>query len=780
MRSKLILILFFIISSILGFLFSYLYLGNIPLQQEYNKQLENCNLEQFRVFPKCELTDDEIKNVIKEYKIPTKDVMELSQKDLLEKYKVDLDKYLVNRIKPLEIKYNFTSQFYSRIYKKLDDIVWYINTMPEKVNIIDINQGHKPLTDNEALISYQYAKQNNVKVSDVLMIDSKEFKVSGLYTQASESLIYNSKFSTSMTSKNNAGVIVTNKAYDLFKNDDEEILFLGIFNDKKSNEEIDKIVLNMMDDPDVKFVASSTKLSSFNSLLSNFSMSLSLMAAGVILFFVTIIFMTLMLINNWFKSLQKSYGVLLGMGYSSKSLTVAFFVVNIPVFLGLVVGSVFGYLMAQGFMQSYCNVFNIIKTDIDFVTILGVIIFVNIVLFIFNLFIVMKCKVLLNKNIMNLILDRASEGANKIIQKSKTIFDKASVDTKIRAAYILKRISRFVAIMFVSIFAIILSTFSIAIFNLSSKPIEQYNNELNYDSVAHYSYKINNFEYDNLSETFIQDSLYVLDYLGTKINTYYNILSLNTNCKSLKIVDENNNSLLPIPKYSIVVSAKFADMYDVKVNSQLTFRASNGKIMRFNISGINSVAYDTNFYVDRDCSKLIFDAVSLTTFNGEFLNNGKKPFSDDGTVISKDQQIDDVKGLLSGSMSIIPILIVLTILLVTGISCLIAYLNVKENKKDIVIFSLLGYKDRKIFNLIVNIYSTAVLSGSIIGYFLVEPVLLALQDMVNTTTDVLITLKVSLLISILIVVVVFILYNIIINLMMSSIKRINLSEVLYE
>jgi putative ABC transport system permease protein len=730
--------------------------------------------------PTLELTDSELEQILFDYEVSPEDAASLTTDDLIKEYKVDTVRYLEERIGFLETRYHFSAELFCRKYIKSEGTVWYINTLPEKINMISTLDGEEPTASNEVLLSYQYAKHNNLSIGDTITINSKELIVCGLFTQASESLIYNSKYSTSMNTTNNAVAIVTEEAYKEFPSDDEDVSFCAVFSKPKAEAETNDLITEMMDDSAISFVANSSKLPMFNSLLSNFSTSLTLMAAGVLLILITILIMTMMLINNWFKGLQKSYGVLLGMGYSKTTLAGAFSVVSIPVSVGLVLGVVLGFFMSQGFVLSYCDVFNILPPHIDIFTLSALVAFINVVLVVFSVFVTTKCLLLLNKDVLSLMLNRSSERANTIIQKSKAVFEKASINTRIKTAYILKHTSRFFAIMLVSVFAIILSIFSIAIFSLSNEPLNSYADELAYDSIVTYATEQNDSSYENQTETFMQGSFYAYECEGTKINAYYNILSLDAACNSLQIVDANKQPLVPIEEGCIVVSAKFANQYGVERGNKLTIRSSDGTSTSFTVSGINSINYDINFYVDSACKESFYAAEDSNSFNGEFINGNAEPYNNEGVAQTKSQKLDDIKGLLSGSMAMIPILILLTIFLVAGISCLISYLNINESKKDIVVFSILGYKDRSIFNLVVNIYAPAVLCGCLLGSLLAQPILAAFQTSVNTTTEVLITLQATVISSLLMVAAVFFLYNLIINTMMASVKRINSNEVLYD
>lgn len=82
-KNKLFVILLLLISVIMGFLFSYLYYGNMPMKTYYDAELQDCNLEEIRLLPNLKLSDEETKDIVDDYKITLEDLSRKTMDELI-------------------------------------------------------------------------------------------------------------------------------------------------------------------------------------------------------------------------------------------------------------------------------------------------------------------------------------------------------------------------------------------------------------------------------------------------------------------------------------------------------------------------------------------------------------------------------------------------------------------------------------------------------------------------------------------------------------------------
>lgn len=775
LKNRVLLVLLLVSALLCGFLFSYLYAGNIPLMDNYNREMESSNVEQFRILPELLPEEDEIKDLVQEYEISLEDLASKSFSSLCDIYHIDTVSLLTKRMEELEAEYHFTSELLQRKYYMTDHTVWYLFTEPEFINKITLAEGSRPSSAGEVLLSYQYAQHHSIAPGDDISVSGLTFRVTGLYTQAAESLIYNAKYASSMNSEFNAGVILTTEGYRSIENADEEMIFVAVFDGNFLQEAISE----MLNDERVSSVVESKQLTNYNTLLSNFSTSLTIMVVGILIFLIVISIMMLIIISNWFQSNQKSFGIFLGMGYSRLSLSFSFLILLFPVVLGVGGGSAVGLLMAESFIKTYCDVFNVVPAAVSVSILVLVLMFDLAVIFLFSALIVLRALHLSGQSVISMITNRSSDRVNVLITKAKSLVRGASYATRIKSAYMLKHFSRFLTMIFVCMLAIILVSFSLSIYNLSHKNLDALSAQFRYTQIVNYSDTRTDLQYDNLKNTFYKGTLYFVDTQGKEINRYYTIYAINSDCYCLDLRNQNGDSLLAIPEKQIVISAKLADQYSLSIGNVVHIRSVDGNLVPYTVFDINTTQYDTNLYVGEAAKTELFDCDSKDAFNGEFTNI-QTAESDDCKIITKDQQLRNIESLLSGSTSLIPVLFAITVIVIVSISCLIAYINIRENKKDIIILSLLGYRDGQIFRLIINLYSAAVIIGIVLGFFLVNPFLQAVQSSINTSTDIMISLFVDPLVSVLAGCAIFVFYNLVISAAMFSLKKINHNEILAE
>lgn len=775
LKNRVLLVLLLVSALLCGFLFSYLYSGNVPLMDNYNREIESSNVEQFRILPEFSPEEDEIKDLVQEYEISPEDLASKSFSSLCDIYHIDTAPLLTKRMEELEAEYHFTSELLQRKYYITDYTVWYLFTEPEFINKIALAEGSRPSSAGEVLLSYQYAQHHSIALGDDISVGELTFRVTGLYTQAAESLIYNAEYASSMNSEFNAGVILTTEGYRSIENADEEMIFVAVFDGNFRQEAISE----MLNDERVSSVVESKQLTNYNTLLSNFSTSLTIMVVGILIFLIVICIMMLIIISNWFQSNQKSFGIFLGMGYSRLSLSFSFLILVFPVVLGVGGGSAAGLLMAESFIQTYCDVFNVVPAAVSASILVPVVVFDLAVILLFSALIVLHALHLSGQSIISMITNRSSDRVNVPITKAKSLVRNASYSTRIKSAYMLKHLSRFLTMIFVCMLAIILVSFSLSIYNLSHKNLDALSNQFQYTQIVSYSDTRTDLQYDNLKNTFYKDTLYFVDTLEKEINRYYTIYAINPDCSCLDLRNQNGDSLLTIPEKQIVISAKLADQYGLSIGNIVHIRSVDGNLVPYTVFGINTTKYDTNLYVGEAAKTELFDCDSKDAFNGEFTNI-RTAESDDCKIITKEQQLRNVESLLSGSTSLIPVLFAITVIMIVSVSCLFAYINIRENKKDIIILSLLGYRDGQIFRLIINLYSAAVIIGIVLGFFLVNPFLQAVQSSINTSTDIMISLFVDPLVSVLAGCAIFVFYNLVISAAMLSLKKINRNEILAE
>jgi putative ABC transport system permease protein len=751
----------------------------MPMKNAYYVGLENCNLEQFRILPVMDFTDNEFADIIMEYNINPQDADDLNIQALVDKYKIDLIPYYQERISELEKSYNFTSEVYERKYIKDGKVVFYITSEPKTINKYTITEGNSELRNNNILVSAQYANSNDLHAGEDIEINGKIYRISGLYYQPAESLVFNSQYSSEMGNRNNAGIILSDENFKEL-NYKGDIVFLAKFNDTVSNENISEQTRILMSDDAVSYLVKSSDLGNYKTLTSNFDTSLSLMVLGLLLFFITIIILIFQILKNQFEQTAKSIGILKAMGYPDFTISLSFFVFMVPVTIGLLMGLIIGFFASSGFMLTYLNIFNFVPAKISFdyflsVCVVFAISFITAAISIFNGYMMVR------KNPLDLIHERKDNRAKLLTIITGKIASRFKFVQKTEFCFLTANISRVIAISLMSIISFILLNFAVSIFGLTQSPVMELSKASNYKFVTIYNEVQKT---DNQSNNVAYSSpLYLLSCSNRKIEHTYQCMFIDDTFNSMKILDDSGNSIFSkiSEKSSVIISQKLAYDYDIKIGDMIDIKATGENDFSAIVTAVNPLSYDSNLYLNIKAISDVIKKASETQYNIEYLEERPQDVDENiVTIQSKDERINQISKMLDGSLNMIPILVLITLILIISISGLLAYLNTNDNRKNISIFSIMGYKNSTILKMVVNIYSWIIFFGSTIGFALLKTVFSQLELFINNSTDVYITLEMYWEVMLLSIVFLYLIYRASIFICYRRLINIDVSKISYE
>ncbi|MGT2924937.1 ABC transporter permease [Streptococcus caviae] len=777
LKNKIFIVLLVLLSSILGFIISYLYFGNVPMKELYEKQLKDSNGEQFRIIPELKLSSREYKKIIKDYEIKNASPQKID--GLVKKDVIDLTDYYQNRISTLEKKYGFTSEILKRKYVKTNGITYYLTFFQgTKLNKITMVEGDNKLKDGNVLLSVQFARQNKVSVGDTLTLQNKKYKVSGLYYQPSESLIYNSAYSANLSTKKNAGVLLTNN--DLKRmNGPAESIYVCRFNDKVSDSVLTDKLQKIMEDNSVKKLSSSKDLPLYNSFLSNFNTSISIMVICLSLFTFVIIVLLFQILGNQLQQYSKSLGILRATGYSALKLSLTFLIFSIPIMLSLMIGFIVGYIKSKEFSNSYLKTFNFIAPKVP-INIAKLLVICLLVFFILNVICIFYTNRILSKPILDSIYSRKSEKQKRYsLQFFNGEIGKLPMVSRMRVSFLLKNIIRSLIVFFMSFISFILLNFAFSLFSLSSKPLNDYSNSLNYKFENTFN-TVQNSHLDRLSE----NQSYSASFLAGTSKAdyqYYNISYVSPEFTALNIRTSKNTSIFRelSNKNNIIISKKMAAKYQLRKGDIVKVKTYTGKTHAYTVVSINPVAYDNTLYVNIESIEGMADGVSQSRYNITYTDTAVK---ENQTVKSqsKKEKVHQIKDLVSSSLMLIPTIVTITLVIVFSISILLAYLNINDNKKNISILILMGYSKKLIMNMLINIYTWIMLAGCLVASCFLGKIFHYFETYINSAVDIYIEFNSSFLNVVASFVLIYMIYKLSIVSTYKIFDNIKVSDINYE
>lgn len=776
-KNKLFISLLILFGVCFGFLSTYLYYGNIPLKNHYEEKLKSSNLEDFRILPSLTLTDNEIKQIVQDYKI--NDTTNITLEELVGKYNVNLSEYYNIRIKNLENKYNFSSELFRRKYFIKNSRTYFLSPYngKDKINKLTVVEGKKNVSKDEVLISVQFARMNNIKIGESITLYNHSYKVVGLYYQPSESLIYNSSYSKRIGNMYNAGVFLYMKDYDAIEGM-EDYIFVARFDKRLNKKQLNNQLQIMMKDKKVGQIFNSNDLTNFKTFQSNFETSISIMSLSLTILSVVIAILLIQILHNQIKKYSKSLAILRAMGYNKLGLSTTFFIFALPTSLGILLGGILGYFKSFKFIDSYLDTFNFIRItpSIDIPKLILLLLGLFICISVFSIGVVFKT---MSNSLLDSISERDSLKINYRAFRVNKYLDRLPFIIRVRNSYLLNSISRACSVLIMSFISFFLLNFAFSLSNIANKPISDYSNSLNfkYEYIYQYAQQNNNGKLDkNLSY-----STTLL--LNTEEDSWKttNAQFVDEDYNSLNIYNSKDKSIFKSLKTqnSIIIPKKVSDKYGVRIGDHIKIKSSSGIIRNMTVVEINPISYDNTLYFNREYLKKFDDSLTSKSYNRRYTNKllGE---SEDVEYQTKSDKVNQIKKLVSSSLSLIPSIIGITVFIVVSISILLASLNLRDNKRSISIFILQGYSKRQILNMLINVYSIVLIVGMFISLMNLELLFDVISSYINSLVDIYIEFNVSALYIILSACVIFLVYQLSLFATYRSLNKIKISEVNYE
>ncbi|KHD36275.1 permease [Clostridium acetobutylicum] len=602
-----------------------------------------------------------------------------------------------------------------------------------KVDIPAVISGNK-LTTNGILIDPSYAKANNIKVGDKITIANKKLNVSGLmslpnyiYAIKSESDIMNNpkSFGIAVITKNNfdslnLGSSFYNIKFNNSKNIDSKISKLKSY---LKSQNINVLSwTNIDENPRVTYVTA--KIKSTKSISSSMPIAILLLTCS----------MTGIIMLRMLQKEAVIIGTMYALGYRKKKIRKHYLTYSLSIaIIGGIVGTILGGLALKPmvtFMVSYFNVpTNYLSFDIKYVVIS--ILLPIIFLFISSYFII-------NKQLKNSPVDLMHGG----IENSKVNFferhlklDNFKFNFKFKIRQQLRSIPRSLLLLF----GIIASTM-LLLLGFATKNSMDFLMQESITSTYKYKYQyiFNSLQTTSPSkgEKFSETAFSLKSNSKTIITAY----GINPNTKYLLLKDRSGNSL---DKNKVIVTKALADKLSIKENDKIkVINRFNSKVYTIRIDSIADTYSSQSLYMPLSRFNTMLNYPS-GSYIGLWSNN--KINIPENKLIST-SNIDDFRTALStatkplqysmGSISLMSFIIGLIIIYV------VTSLIIEENKENISLMKVLGYRKKEVYSLILNSSSFIVIVGYLLGIPLLLGSLNALFKSMTSTMN--LSLKVKL------------------------------------
>ncbi|MDJ0314054.1 FtsX-like permease family protein [Arthrobacter sp. H35-D1] len=722
--TSVVLLLFALIA---GFISSYLYYGNVPMQRAYEATAATSNVEEFRFLPTLNPADGE------------------KARTAAADGTVNLLPYYQQHAQNLAAHYGFNTEAIRQKSVEADGMRYAMGTVPQRINRIVLVDGTANLTAGSVLVTAQPARLAGLHVGGHLTVDGIEYRIAGTYTQPSQSLL-GTTGGAALGNAANTGVLMTEGDFEAVPAQ-EELAFAGVV---PENGSLTAVLEDLRASVDVGSVTRSDQLSAMSSLRSNFSTSLTFMLIGTALFAAAIVLVVWQVMRNNLRRSVAVIGVMNAMGLPPLGIVASFMVYVAPIVLGVAGGAALGLLLAPSFSAGYLELFNVVVPPIPTEPAftlgqLGLALLIPLAVCAVTAFRLVRAPVL------HLLNGRVLFSPPPRRRKLSSLLGRLKLATRVRAVFALSSPARIAVVLGSAAVSVLVLAFSLSIVSMASRPGAQLAESMNFERLVQYAAPQEGAA--GRTDVGYADRLYVADAdsesagPGT-VDRSYDSMFVAPGFDAVRAAGPAGQqvfeSLAGDGADGVVVSSKFAAEFGVSVGDVVRIQPQQLDAAAFRVVGINPVALDTRLYFKGQHLPEAVVGADAGNYNTAFVaKDAAAPSNAESTSTTKAALVAQAQDAIAASFGLVPILVGIAVVLAVGVLFLIAYLNVFDNRRAIALLDQLGYRPRESLSLVINVYGMFIVAGAMFGAILSPALLTFFGGLVSDASDYHLVLAVS-------------------------------------
>lgn len=645
--------------------------------------------------------------------------------------------------------------------KALKEEDTYLKILPydkdKKVNIPYLLEGKLPQSENEITMLPKYAKLHNIKLNDKYKIANKEYKVVG-FTYAPDYIYPLVSYSAIMFDEETNNVVYMNqddysningveeKTYSIFYHGDMKRKFemeeMVTDKDKVKDYDVTKILYN--EDYNVGMgILTATRLGRIASLQLEFATNRLFAKYFLYLLLGIAVFVIAIITKKRIEDERLQIGVLKSLGYSPFSIAVSYLVYPI---MGSIIGGIIGYFIGlisnEPIANMYISYFIIplgnftINPKYLINCLLIPTVLLSTLSYIIALIMLRKKPLYLLREGSNLKINIFSRIANKIT---------SILPFKYRFKYSLafRSLPKLLVVALTSFFTGMLIVLTLIGFNLMNNLIDKSFEGMNYDYMI-YNYSIETEELDENADYNITANLPVKEVLDKKGNKRKLdkdlVLTFNGIDKDSKYINPKNSKDEELTELlgndNIIINRNLQNLYGIDIGDKITLGLDEEfkKTITYKVAGISEEFMNFSTYVLRSdlCKKVGYEdncysiMLSKDKKYSNLENLDQKLVDKIATVINFKDMKNNITKTMDKYNASIYIVIAFAAVMAFVIIAVIANIVVEENKKIISLMKVMGYENKNISSIVLNIYTPII----IIAYLLSIPAMIKILELI--------------------------------------------------
>lgn len=608
---------------------------------------------------------------------------ELKVEDAQFKTAINMDEDDIDKV---EKKYDVSIEKQRYIEQEDGDKVLRVFSPNKDINLYKVTEGHDVSSDDEMLITKQFAVSNNLEIGDSYSIQDKNYKITGYFVRADYTYMLKNTSSAYIDNENFGLAIVNNDAMDNM----EEVSSYYSIKYNKDNQKDTR-----------EYLADNYKVASYLAATSNTRIvyprnqgedykSMGIIIAPVL--FILVMIIIAVIIGRMIKGEQRQIGVLNALGYRKSEITKHYLrYPAIPGVVGSILGIAFSFFLTKAFLDVAFTDFEPIPYDMVYDKASMIVsIFLPTVLYLLTAFFVIHG--LLRAKTIDLLSGNSARKKEKV--KRIFVSKKLNFKTKYKIRALLSNPGRTLATCFGLLVASI-----VLVCGFIMKDSCQFiiNNELDNVGDYEYQYYLNIPQKDKLDEG---EGFLSYNFEVEGNTTLFNVKGIEEDSKYIKLKTISGNDI-DYNKYYLTKASSVE--YGVNAGDDFTF--FDPITMKEHTVKVTDILDDntqsTLFTGMKNAAELI--GVDEGSYNG-IMSSEEINISNDKVAIktSKEKVKSEMENLLTPVIGVVYVLIAFGVLLCLMVIYLVVNMLIQENKNNISMLKVLGYRNKEINKMVLN------------------------------------------------------------------------------
>lgn len=733
----------------------------LELEDEKLKDLDENENQVLQAYKLC-LTKD----------LGCSDMLYLGVEQLFKKYGL-YEIISEEKLRPLSEKYDFTYELQKN--KVITNQNYTTNVMPynphKKINLPHLIEGKFPEKASEITVLPGFAKTNNLKIGDNYKINGKQYKIVGLAYASDYIYPMLSMNQPIFDEKYNNIVMMLNSDYELIdgvNNDSYGFLLNGNYERKnrlivnfgpadktgsdkkeekktideikKSGNSIDMINLMLEEENDKLTMGmnSIVRIMRTDMIQMEFNGNRTFAEAFLYLLLGIAVFIIIVITKKRIDDERLQIGVLKSLGYKRYQIALSYLVYPI---VGSIIGGILGYfigvLIHEPITYIFKSFYNIplsgfkINSKYFINSLMIPLILLSVLSFIIAYFMLRKKPLELLKEGSNLKINRLSKLMNNLTKR-------LSFETRFRYQLASRSFGKLLIVTLTSFCTGLLIVLILIGSNLFNYMIDKSFEVMKFKYMV--SYNTPQFDTNTTDDLILSTSMdleKIMDNKGREKklndeNYEINLTGIDSYLKYNEVKDDKDKNLIPKlfeEENSIIINKNISEYMNVKTGDTLILDFNNQDI-KYKVVGITDEYMNATGYVNREDLSKIFNyenaAYTMKYSNDskykDMNNLSEEEMENIAGIFSIDELRSNIEKQLSRMDAAIYIVIFFASFMVLIIISVIANIVVEENKKTISLMKVMGYKNKEISQIVLNIYTPFI----IIAYILSIPCMISI------------------------------------------------------